>query len=146
MSVTIKKSICHLCLAHCGINISIDNDRFCKIEPNINDPVSQGYICEKAQKLIGFQHSQDRILTPLKRTNGSFIPITWEQALTEISDKLKTISGDRIFYMASAVPDYRSIYNYELVKKLGSNYVSNVYSMEKIYPSMVNSMIFNAHI
>ena len=41
----------------------------------------------------------DRILTPLKRVGkkgaGNFQPISWEQAITEVSDKLKIIIEEK---------------------------------------------------
>lgn len=144
MTQIIKKSFCHLCLAHCGIKVTIKDGKFIKIIPDFDDPVSQGYICEKSQKLIGFQHSEDRITGPLKKTNEGFVNISWSQALDEIVVRLREIDRSKIFYMASAVPDHRSEYTYELVRRLGARYVSNVFSMEKIYPSMVASMFFRS--
>ena len=147
MTQTVKKSFCHLCLANCGIKVTIEDNKFIKIIPDFDDPVSKGYICEKAQKLIGYQHSPDRIIEPMKKINGEFITISWEQALTEIIDKLKTLKKrDRILYMAPATLEYRSIYKYELMKKLGVKFVTNVYSMEKIYPSLVESILLNTHV
>lgn len=144
MTQIIKKSFCHLCLAQCGIKVTIKDGKFIKIIPDFDDPVSQGYICEKSQKLIGFQHSNDRITSPLKKTDKGFVSISWEQALDEIVVRLREIDRSKIFYMASAVPGHRSEYTYELVRRLGAKYVSNVYSMEKIYPSMVASMFFGS--
>ncbi len=133
-----------MCAAHCGIKVTIQDNKFVKIIPDFDDPVSQGYICEKAQKLIGFQHSPDRITRPMKKTDKGFVCISWEQALDEIAVRLKKIDRSKIFYMASAMPDHRGEYTYELVRRLGAKYVSNVFSMEKIYPSMVNSMFFGS--
>lgn len=146
MTKTIKKSFCHLCMAHCGIKVTIDNDKIVKIVSDFDDPVSQGYICEKAQKLIDYQHSKDRITEPLKKVGEKFISISWEQAIDEIVDKLKTFKQrDRILYMAPATIEYKSVYKYELMKKLGVKFVTNVFSMEKIYPELVERTLLQAH-
>ena len=84
-------------MAYCGINVTLDDKKIIKVVSNFDDPVSQGYICEKAQKLIGYQHNKDRITTPLKKINGEFSPISWEQAIGEITYKLKVLKQkDRI--------------------------------------------------
>ena len=90
---SIKKSFCHLCLAECGIKITVEDNKFAKISPDFDDPISQGYVCEKSQKLIGFQHNTDRITSPLKKIDGTFVPISWEQAIDEISIRLKPFTG-----------------------------------------------------
>lgn len=147
MTQIIKKSYCHLCLAHCGIKITVDDDKIVKIISDFDDPVSKGYICEKAQKLIGYQHSQDKITTPMKKINGEFIAISWEQAIDEIVDKLKTLKRkDRILYMAPATVEYKSVYKYELMRKLGAKFVTNVFSMEKIYPELVERTLLHTHV
>lgn len=147
MTQTIKKSYCHLCLAHCGINVTVADDKIIKIISDFDDPVSKGYICEKAQKLIGYQHSQDKITAPMKKVNGEFIAISWEQAIDEIVDKLKMLKQrDRILYMAPATVEYKSVYKYELMRKLGAKFVTNVFSMEKIYPELVERTLLHTHV
>lgn len=147
MTQTIKKSYCHLCLAHCGINVTVDDDKIVKIISNFDDPVSQGYICEKAQKLIDYQYSPDRITQPLKKVNGKFIEISWDQALSEIANKIKNLQNrDRILYMAPATVEYKSVYKYELMRKLGAKFVTNVFSMEKIYPELVERTLLHTHV
>lgn len=146
MTEIIKKSYCHLCLAHCGIKISTENDILTKVVSDFDDPVSQGYICEKAQKLIDYQHSKDRITTPLKKVNDKFVSISWEQAIDEIADKLNLIKHkDRILYMAPAIIEYKSVYKYELMKLLGVKFITDVFSMEKIYPELVKQQLLHTH-
>ena len=145
MTQKTKKSYCHLCLAHCGIKISIENDVLTKVVSDFEDPVSQGYICEKAQKLIGHQYHSDRITTPMKKIDGKYVPISMEQAIDEIATKLRSIRADRILYMAPAVIEYKSVYKYELVRKLGAKFVTDVFSMEKMYPELVKRTLLHTH-
>lgn len=151
MTIEIKKSFCHLCLAECGINITVENNQFIKILPNYDDPVSKGYICEKAQKLIEFQSNSDRITSPLKKVNGEFISITWDQAIDEISAKLQTIvNNDRaknILYMAPLVLTYHAttFYSYELMKRLGVQFTTNVFSYERMYQTATTAQLFGVY-
>jgi len=138
------KSFCHLCLAECGINIETQNNKFIKILPDRSDPVSQGYLCEKSQKLINFQHSQDKILFPKKRVDGKYIDISWNQALEEITQRLKA-KKSKILYMAPLSPSYNfhTCYSYTLARMLGADYVTNVFSFEKSHFLISRSQSFN---
>lgn len=138
------KSFCHLCLAECGIKVTVDQGKFSKISPDSNDPVSKGYVCEKSQRLIEFQHSPERITSPLKKINGKFVPISWEQAMKEVTEIIGTHYGD-IFYMAPLSPSYyvNTIYNFELMSMLGANYASSVLSYEKAYEILTQSQFFS---
>lgn len=147
MTQIIKKSYCHLCLAHCGIKVTLDDKKIIKIVSDFDDPVSKGYICEKAQKLIGYQHSKDRITEPLKKINGEFVSISWDQAIEEIVDKIKTFKQrDSILYMSPSATEYRSVYKLELMRKLGAKFVTNIFSVEKMYPSFVESTLLHSHV
>lgn len=145
--MTVKKSFCHLCLAECGINITVEDNKFIKINPDFNDPVSRGYVCEKSQKLINFQQSDDRVTSPLKKLNGVFVPISWEQAINEISIKLKSCL-DSVMYMAPLSPSYflNTDYSYELMSMLGVKFISNVHSTERAYMLFTHQSFFKSAI
>ncbi len=148
MTAEIKKSFCHLCLAECGITVTIDNNQIIKISPDPTDKVSQGYICEKAQMLINYQRSKDRISSPLKKVNDKFIEISWEQAFDEITEKLKVLDHDSILYMAPVPGTFQSnnIYGYELATKLGAKYMTNVFSVEKVYNLLAQMYLYDTGI
>lgn len=150
---TIKKSFCYLCLGDCGINVSLDKqEQIIKITSDFNDPVSHGYICEKAQKLKDHQISGDRITSPLKRINGEYVKITWQQALTEISAKFNDIissgKADRIFYMATnaSCQEITKAVNKELIAMLGSKYCTDIFSVERMHKYAIDSEFYNQHI
>lgn len=140
----VKKSFCHLCLAECGVNVTVDNNKITAISPDTNDKVSQGYICEKAQMLINYQHSKDRISNPLKKINGKFVEISWNQIFDEIGNQLKLINPDRILYMSSTqgINQSTNIYGYELMSKLGVKYLTNVLSFEKAYSALASMNLY----
>lgn len=135
MTVEIKKSFCHLCAAECGIKVTVENNYITKVAPDFDDPISQGYICEKSQQLIKFQSSPDRITSPLKKINGEFIPISWEQAIDEIAEQLSQYIHEPtgVMYMAPLSLTYNATiqYSYELMATMGVKYITNVYSYEK---------------
>ena len=86
-----KKTFCRICEAQCGLIVKTQDNRVIDIEPNKDHVASKGYACIKGLKMGDFVHSPDRLEQPLKKVDGQFIPIPWQQALTEIGDKLKAI-------------------------------------------------------
>jgi formate dehydrogenase len=153
MACEIKKSFCYLCLADCGINVSLDKqENIINIKSNFEDPVSQGYICGHAQKLKDHQTSAERITSPLKRVDGNYVNISWEQALTEIATKLSSLINsnqtDRIFYMAPtvAMQGFTIKINKELMAMMGSKFNTDIMSAERMHKYTIDSEFYSSHI
>jgi anaerobic selenocysteine-containing dehydrogenase len=86
-----SKTFCRICEAQCGLVVTTENARVVNIEPNKDHVASKGYACIKGLRMADFVHSPDRLTTPLKKVDGEFVPVSWEQALAEIGARLKTI-------------------------------------------------------
>ncbi|MAT92405.1 MAG: hypothetical protein CME59_07370 [Halioglobus sp.] len=86
-----QKTFCRICEAQCGLVVTTQNGRVSKIEPNPEHVSSRGYACIKGLKMGDFVHNPDRLLTPLKKVDGEFVPVSWNQALAEIGAKLRAI-------------------------------------------------------
>mgnify|MGYP000361479038 CR=1 FL=1 len=84
---------CILCSINCGIEVLTDDEgRFLKVRGDKAHPSSQGYLCQKAQRLDHYQNCRDRITSPLKRrADGTFEEIGWDTAIAEIAAKLAAI-------------------------------------------------------
>jgi len=90
---------CLNCPARCAIRVRIVNGKAIKITGNPLSLVSEGKICPRAH--IGLQVLYDlgRIYSPLKRTNKEkgkginpkWVPISWKQALDEVTHCLKSL-------------------------------------------------------
>ena len=88
------KTSCCLCFTNCGLEVRIENNKITKVRPDKSNPRSKGYCCRKGLNITHHQHNDDRLTTPLKKVGEDFVPITWDQAISEIADKLKTIVSD----------------------------------------------------
>ncbi|GAB5453216.1 MAG: molybdopterin-dependent oxidoreductase [Halioglobus sp.] len=86
-----QKTICRICEAQCGLAVTTENNRVVAIEPNNHHVASQGYACIKGLRMGDFVHNPDRLTTPLKKVDGQFVPIDWDQAIAEIGAKLRAI-------------------------------------------------------
>ena len=86
---------CNICFNCCSTKFHFKNDRLVRITGNEEDPLLKGKVCPKSQMTVQLYASEERLTQPLKRTgpkgSGEFEPITWEQALDEIADKLKAL-------------------------------------------------------
>ena len=84
--VEIRKAACPLnCWDSCGFNITIDDGKVVKVEGDTEHPITRGKICGRGRMLEKRTNSEQRLLKPLKKINGEFVEISWEQALDEIA-------------------------------------------------------------
>jgi len=86
-----KKTACVLCANGCGLEVRVENNRIIKARGDKDSPISEGYVCRKGRYIAYQQHNADRVLYPLKKVNDTFEKISWDQAISEISEKLKII-------------------------------------------------------
>jgi anaerobic selenocysteine-containing dehydrogenase len=95
-----RYSVCALdCPDTCNLLIDVDEKgRGSKLRGNPGHPVTRGFLCGKVARYLEREYSPDRLLHPLRRTGakgqGKFGPISWDEALGEIAEKLGCISGE----------------------------------------------------
>jgi anaerobic selenocysteine-containing dehydrogenase len=83
------QSSCSLnCWDNCGFEVTIDNGKVVAVAGAVDHPITQGKICGRGRMLETKTNSPDRLLSPLKKVNGVFTPISWEKALDEIAEKM----------------------------------------------------------
>ncbi|NNM11627.1 MAG: molybdopterin-dependent oxidoreductase [Pseudomonadales bacterium] len=82
---------CHLCEAICGLEIKTRGEEIISIKGDPNDPFSRGHICPKAVAIQDIHNDPDRLRKPVKKVNGQWQEIGWEQALDEVARKLADI-------------------------------------------------------
>jgi len=86
-----KKTACVLCGNGCGLEVQVENNRIIKVRPDKDSPNSEGYVCRKGMNIAFHQHNADRVLYPLKKVGDKFERVSWDQAISEIAEKLKDI-------------------------------------------------------
>ncbi|MFC3886311.1 molybdopterin-dependent oxidoreductase [Bacillus songklensis] len=113
-------SACPLnCWDSCGFYVTVEDGKVKKVEGDSNHPITQGKICSRGRMLETKTNSKERLLYPLKRINGKFIEISWNQALDEISQKLKEIKDQ---YGTTAVLHSHDYANNGLLKNLDKRF------------------------
>ena len=123
-----QKTSCVLCAQNCGLEVLVENNRMVKVRPDKDNPRSEGYACRKGLNVAFHQHHADRLTDPLKRVGDQFQKISWDQALEEIAEKLRTIidqHGPRAFaYMGGGgqACHFEAAFGVRLMRGLGSRY------------------------
>ncbi len=83
---------CHVCNIQDGAIAYIENGRVVKLEGNPEHVSTRGRLCAKGNSGMWYSYDPDRILYPLKRVGargeGKWKRITWDEALTEIAQRL----------------------------------------------------------
>ena len=93
--VEVKGSTCNACASHCGMWLHVKNGRAWKVTGHEDHSRSLGKLCARAHGHIAWIYDPGRIRTPLRRTaQGQFEPISWEQAIEEIGEKLRTVMAN----------------------------------------------------
>ena len=122
------KSGCVLCGQNCGLEIFIDENRIQKVRADKENPRSQGYVCRKGMNVAYYEHHAQRLTHPLKRVGDKFKKITWDDAIGEIAEKLRSIIdtyGPRSFaYMGGGGQGchFEGAFGVRLLRGLGSRY------------------------
>ncbi len=88
-------SACWQCVARDGIIGYVEDGRLVKLEGNPELPRTNGKLCAKGQAGINQVYDPDRVIYPLKRVGkrgeGKWKRISWNEALNELTSKLKKL-------------------------------------------------------
>jgi anaerobic selenocysteine-containing dehydrogenase len=93
-----KKAICFTCSQQCGHVVHIEDGRVTRLIGDREHPRTKGFICPKGNRAHDIHYAPGRVHEPIKRVgprgSGEWQTISWDQALDEISEKLKTIAEE----------------------------------------------------
>ena len=96
------------CYSTCSMKVWVKDNRIVRIDPNPDNRATPEGPCLKGLSYIERAHSKDRILHPLKKQDGEFVPISWEEAFNTITQKLQFYKNEYgcnsvLFYAASGM-------------------------------------------
>lgn len=93
MAVQEIAGYCPLCRSRCGTLNVVEDGQLVAVKPNPAHPTGKA-ICPKGRAAPEIAHSARRLRTPLRRTapkgarDPGFVPISWEEAFSEIASNL----------------------------------------------------------
>jgi formate dehydrogenase len=85
------RTFCRICEVYCGLVAEVDDGRVLALRPDRDHPVSRGYACVKGLGLGALHDDPHRLDHPLKRVGDVYQRISWDQAITEIGARVRTL-------------------------------------------------------
>lgn len=89
--IATHKSFCRFCHVFCGMEVDVRDGKAIAIRGDRDNLISQGYTCPKGRSEIDRLYHPDRLLTANKRVEGNLQAIDTQQALDDVSQKLREI-------------------------------------------------------
>jgi formate dehydrogenase major subunit len=124
--IEIKRTVCTHCSVGCAVDAIVENGVWVRQEPVFDSPINLGSYCAKGAALREHGHGEFRLRYPMKLVNGKYERLSWDTALTEISNKmmeLKKASGpDSVYIVGSSKHNNEQAY---LLRKFVSFWGSN---------------------
>lgn len=102
----VVKTTCPYCGVGCMLNLHIKENVVYKVTSPFDAPANKGNLCVKGRFGYDFIHAKDRLNQPLMRKNNELVPVTWDEAMNHVAERLIEIRDkygpDSIGFLVSA--------------------------------------------
>lgn len=86
-----NKTVCTYCGVGCTFDVWTSGRKILKVQPQPESPANGMATCIKGKFGWDYVNSPERLTTPLVRKGDKFVEVSWDEALTVISEKMKAI-------------------------------------------------------
>jgi anaerobic selenocysteine-containing dehydrogenase len=92
MTEVVRPSLCRLCINFCPLEVTVRDGEAVDVRGDPSNAMWRGHTCVKGRSQhLRLTHS-DRLLHSMKRaSDGTFVPLSIEEALDEIAERLRAI-------------------------------------------------------
>jgi formate dehydrogenase major subunit len=122
----IKRTVCTHCSVGCAVDAVVQNGVWVRQEAVFDSPINLGAHCAKGAAVREHGHGEHRLKYPMKLVNGKYQRISWDQAMTELTEKfmaLRKKSGpDSVYWVGSSKHNNEQAY---LMRKFVSLFGTN---------------------
>ncbi|TFH24657.1 MAG: hypothetical protein E4H03_03025 [Myxococcales bacterium] len=144
-------TVCVLCSHNCGIRVDVADGKITAISADHENPITHGYICNKAVTCDKYAHHDQRVEYPMRRrSDGTFERIDWDTAISEISAKMKAIRdehGGRSLAVCGGGGQANHLdipFLQMWMQAIGTKRLFNAYAQEKTQHHLVDHWMFDA--
>jgi len=148
-----KQTFCILCYVNCGLEVATEGGKITRVRGDRANARSQGYLCQKPQRLQWYGDHADRLTTPLRRRpDGTHEAISWDTAFTEIAARLNAIRAEHggeafAFYGGGGQGNHLGGTGFlALQGVLGATKYFNALSQEKTGDFWVNGRLYGSQL
>lgn len=96
-------TFCRFCLASCGVEVTVSDNRVLKIAADKQHPHSWRDFCAKGRNAHQLVEHPRRIRTPMKRVGDRYVAAGWDEAIADIAARMTAL-------IASDGPDTIGVY------------------------------------
>lgn len=146
-----QPTVCVLCSHTCGIEVDVEGGKIKAVRGDEKNPISGGYVCNKASTVGRYAHHDQRVTEPLRRgPDGKLHPVSWDEAIGEIAARLGEIRrrhGGRSIALVGVGGQANHLdapYAMGFLHGLGSRRWFNAYAQEKTQNHLVDGWLFQA--
>ncbi len=144
-------TVCVLCSHNCGIRVDVHDGRIVDVRADETNPISKGYICNKAFSIQHYVEHGDRVPYPMRRRpDGGFDEIDWDTAINEIAAKLaavRRVHSPRAIALVGVGGQANHMdapYALGFLRGLGSRRWFNAFAQEKTQHNLLDQWMFDA--
>jgi anaerobic selenocysteine-containing dehydrogenase len=102
----VRRTACNRdCPDACSMLVTVEDGRAVRLQGDPDDPVTQGFLCERTSRFGERQYARDRFTTPRVRRGGRLEAIGWDAALDLAAERLLAIRKES---GPAAILHYRS--------------------------------------
>ncbi len=104
--IEIKRTVCTHCSVGCASDATVEDGVWVRQDPVFDSPINMGGQCAKGASLREHGFGDYRLRYPMKLVDGKYQRITWDQALDEITAKMKDLRAkhtpDSLYFIGSS--------------------------------------------
>jgi nitrate reductase NapA len=92
------KAPCRFCGTGCHVQVGVDAGKVVAIAGDRKAEVNRGLLCVKGYHVGLALYGKDRLTTPMLRKDGQLVPISWDEALGVVADRVMKDPKGFAFY------------------------------------------------
>ncbi|HZN84292.1 MAG TPA: molybdopterin-dependent oxidoreductase [Mycobacterium sp.] len=91
MSTRTVHTFCRYCLASCGVEVTVEDNRVTKISADKQNPHTWQDFCAKGRTANQLVEHPRRILNPMRRVGDSYVEAGWDEAINDIAARMNAL-------------------------------------------------------
>lgn len=100
--MSFNNSICVGCSRGCNVKIGIRNNEILRYDPAPNAYVNTHWLCDWGRLNVYPKINKNRVTEPMIKKEGSYISVSWQEAVTFAANNLKKFKASEIMFVGSA--------------------------------------------
>jgi anaerobic selenocysteine-containing dehydrogenase len=89
---TTHATFCRICIAACGLLVTVDDNDVVEVKGDPDHPLSRGYTCSKGRSLPAAHHSDRRLEHCMVRRDGALHDVSWRECVDDLTSVLRDVA------------------------------------------------------